>query len=353
MPATLPRPRELAHVLQDSLEGHFRKAFVRYVLALRHSPIIAQEGARARDAEDADALMTHFRPYIVKLGEERRRMAVHARLVTSHELGRKLRKDRGDGAGDLTSTVGLSFDPELAAAADLMAEADLDFIAEFSDSQREAVRRALVTALRQGKGTQAVVRSFRNSIGLTAFQQDAVDSYRGLLERNSSMALDRVLRDRRYDPGLTNALAADEPLSDARIDAMVDRYSSRYMAYRAETIARTETTRVLNQARQQTTEEVVASADIPEDDVIRTWSAVQDNRTRDTHAEMDGQERGLNEPFESPSGEELMYPGDPSASPAETIQCRCSVLISFKSGPLSATALPAADELAVADEAIE
>jgi hypothetical protein len=326
--------RELVHQMQGTLEGHFHKAFSRYVFALRNSPTLAQAAARARD-DDTDSLMDHFRPFIAKLGEERRRMAAHATLITIKELrGKLMRKADGedDGAGDLTSTVGLSFDPELAAAADLMAEADLDFIAEFTDSQREAVRRALVTALRQGKGTQSVARAFRNSIGLTAFQQDAVDNYRGLLENNSAMALDRVLRDRRYDPGLTDALVADEPLSDARIDAMVDRYASRYLAYRAETIARTETTRVLNQARQQGTEEVVASADIPEDDVVRTWSAVQDNRTRDTHAEMDGQERGLNEPFDSPSGAQLMYPGDPSAPADEVINCRCAVLISFKSG---------------------
>ena len=334
--------------MQDALEHHFKAAFNRYVFGLRNSQTLARDVIKVRDADDNGPVMRQFMPYIDRLAEERRRMFAHAAMVTKRELRRKLMRkadgEEDDGAGDLTSTVGLSFDPELATAAELMDEASLEFIQEFSDSQREAVRRALVTALRQGKGTQAVARAFRNSIGLTAFQQDAVDSYRNLLESNSAQALDRVLRDRRYDRAAATALAADEPLGDARIDAMVDRYAARYLAYRAETIARTETTRVLNQARQQSTEDVIASADIPEDEVVRTWSAVQDNRTRDTHAELDGQERGLNEPFDSPSGAQLMFPGDPNAPPEETINCRCAVLISFKSGTPAPADLEAATD---------
>lgn len=351
-----PLSREPATRMQNDLEAHFQQAFQRYVGGLRNSPTLAQAATRAQDSDDIDALMEEFQPFIERLAEERRRMAAHVIVNTRKELSRKLigkaEGDDGetDGAGDLTSTVGLSFDPELAAAAALMEGQDLDFIAEFTDSQREAVRRALVAALRQGKGTQAVARAFRNAIGLTAYQQDVVDNYRDLLERNSAASLDRVLRDRRYDPGVERALATDEPLSNARIDAMVDRYAARYLAMRAETIARTETTRVLNTARQETTMQVVESSGIPEDEVVRTWAATDDNRTRDTHAAMDGQERGLNEPFESPSGAQLMFPGDPSAPADETINCRCAVLVSFKSTAPTADETAAAVDEVVADE---
>jgi hypothetical protein len=349
------------NVLQNTLEVHFHKAFTRYVDGLRNSPTLAQAVTRTRDSDDVEPLMEHFQPFIERLGEERRRMAAHVAVATRKELNAKrsvgrqatLGKAEGDDEAAVDLTIGLSFDPELVAAAALMEGQDLDFIAEFSDSQREAVRRALIRALREGKGTQAVARAFRNSIGLTSFQQDAVDSYRDLLERNSAAALDRVLRDRRYDPGLERALDADEPLSNARIDAMVDRYAARYLAMRAETIARTETTRVLNTARQETTERVIEESGIPEDDVVRTWAATDDNRTRDTHAAMDGQERGLNEPFESPSGATLMFPGDPEAPADETINCRCAVLISFKSGSPSTADVEAAAEEVAADEAVE
>jgi hypothetical protein len=343
--------------MQDVLEAHFQQAFQRYVGGLRNSPTLAQAAVRAQDGDDLDVLMKHFKPSIELLAEERRRMAAHVVVNTRKELRCKLVGkavgDDGetDGAGDLTSTVGLSFDPELAAAASLMEGQDLDFIAEFTDAQREAVRAALTRALKTGKGTAATARSFRNSIGLTSAQQDAVDTYEELLQNNSAEALDRVLRDSRYDAGLTAALDAGEPLSAGRIATMVDRYAARYLAMRAETIARTETTRVLNTARQETTMQVVDDAGIPVDDVVRTWSATDDNRTRDTHREMDGQERGLNEPFDSPSGAQLMYPGDPEAPAEEVINCRCAVLISFKSATPSADEIAAAADEVVADEA--
>jgi hypothetical protein len=65
---------------------------------------------------------------------------------------------------------------------------------------------------------------------------------------------------------------------------------------------------------------------------------------------MDGQERGLNEPFDSPSGAQLMYPGDPDAPAEEVINCRCAVLISFKSTAPTADETAAAVDEVVADE---
>jgi hypothetical protein len=44
--------------------------------------------------------------------------------------------------------------------------------------------------------------------------------------------------------------------------------------------------------------------------------------TRQEHADADGQSVGLNETF-SVSGEDLMYPADPSGSPGNTYNCLC------------------------------
>jgi uncharacterized protein with gpF-like domain len=61
--------------------------------------------------------------------------------------------------------------------------------------------------------------------------------------------------------------------------------------------------------------------------VVRVWDATGDSRTRETHAAMDGQEVGPNEPFASGSGAQLMHPGDGSlgAGASEIINCRCVV----------------------------
>jgi len=56
-------------------------------------------------------------------------------------------------------------------------------------------------------------------------------------------------------------------------------------------------------------------------------SAGPDGRRRDAHAKMDGQKRGHNEPFLSPDGSRLRWPGDSGlgASAANTVNCRCYV----------------------------
>ena len=71
-----------------------------------------------------------------------------------------------------------------------------------------------------------------------------------------------------------------------------------------------------------------------EDGIVmkREWIATNDSRTRHWHAELDGVEVDIDEPWENEFGE-IMFPGDPSADPANTYNCRCSMrakVIGFK-----------------------
>ena len=64
----------------------------------------------------------------------------------------------------------------------------------------------------------------------------------------------------------------------------------------------------------------------------REWIATNDSRTRHWHAELDGVEVDIDEPWVNDFGE-IMFPGDPSADPANTYNCRCSMrakVIGFK-----------------------
>lgn len=58
----------------------------------------------------------------------------------------------------------------------------------------------------------------------------------------------------------------------------------------------------------------------------KVWMATSDDRTREAHAELDGQERDVDEPFEDMDGNELMFPADPSADPATVYNCRCTMV---------------------------
>lgn len=71
-----------------------------------------------------------------------------------------------------------------------------------------------------------------------------------------------------------------------------------------------------------------------EDGIVmkREWIATNDSRTRHWHAELDGVEVDIDEPWVNDFGE-IMFPGDPYADPANTYNCRCSMsakVIGFK-----------------------
>lgn len=57
----------------------------------------------------------------------------------------------------------------------------------------------------------------------------------------------------------------------------------------------------------------------------KVWIATPDNRVRDWHLSLDGQEQEVDDPFIDGLGNELDYPGDPGA-PANTVyNCRCTM----------------------------
>ena len=88
-------------------------------------------------------------------------------------------------------------------------------------------------------------------------------------------------------------------------------------------IARTETTRVENSARMDVGEQGKKMGF----SMLKEWVATSDDRTRPAHADADGQQVPIDEPF-IVDGEKLMYPGDISmgASPSNVINCRCTMI---------------------------
>ena len=66
--------------------------------------------------------------------------------------------------------------------------------------------------------------------------------------------------------------------------------------------------------------------------VKKHWDATLDNRTRDAHADLDGQVADVDEPFHSILGP-IMYPGDPSADPANVYNCRCGMKYVYEEYP--------------------
>ena len=93
--------------------------------------------------------------------------------------------------------------------------------------------------------------------------------------------------------------------------------------------ARTMTTACENLGRQDRMEEAVEEYGIQ---MQKTWLATLDDRTRDAHAELDGETVDIDQPFKNSIGR-IMFPGDPDADGENVYNCRCTMITQIKGIP--------------------
>lgn len=218
-----------------------------------------------------------------------------------------------------------SFDVRNPRVTDYINEYRLDLIREMTEGQREAIRTIVSEAVTNGVGPADTARKIREGIGLTAIQAGHVEAYRKALETLEGSALQRGLRDRRFDRTVAKAILAEKPLDAEVVDKMVDAYRRRYIAYRSTTIARTESMRAVNAGNRMVLEIADDEGSLQGYRVIKKWIATKDGRTRDAHRELDGQEvTGMDNPFILRDGRTIKHPHDPDAPPELTINCRCA-----------------------------
>lgn len=201
----------------------------------------------------------------------------------------------------------------------------------------KVVRDTLERGFAAGRNGISVARDIRGMIGLTEGQQAAVLNFRSILEdgvttsgREASFAdyAARELRDARYDSTVRTAFESGDRLSQDRIDAMVDRYQENTLNYRADTIGRTEGMAGVSAGNLEVWNQAAEEGMIQAGEVRRYWVYTDDEKVRDSHAaipDMNPEGVGLDEPFASPLGD-IMFPGDPGADPANSINCRCVVI---------------------------
>lgn len=210
-------------------------------------------------------------------------------------------------------------------------EYEMNTIRELTRQTQASARAVISNGVAQGINPLQTAQDVKSFIGLTERQTNAVLNFENMLLEGDRDVLTRALRDKRFDSTVARAIEDGQPLTDAQIDRMVERYQERYLQYRAETIARTESIRAANKGNQLLWEQAVADGKIDEEQVVREWIYTHDNLTRDAHLaipDMNPDGVGLNEPFESPLGP-IMYPGDEDAEAANVINCRCALFIRF------------------------
>lgn len=91
------------------------------------------------------------------------------------------------------------------------------------------------------------------------------------------------------------------------------------------TFARTAMTGAQNSGRQMQLENAKKMGI----DLMKEWMATLDSHTRDSHADVDGEQVEVDKKFSNG----LMYPGEPGGAPAEVYNCRCSMVSELKKYP--------------------
>lgn len=221
-------------------------------------------------------------------------------------------------------TVTVSFDASNTFAVSAIRENTLRLVSGFTRSQREAVRDTIMDGIARGLNPIEQARNFRQSIGLTSTQTGWVRNYRSSLENLSRDALNRELRDKRFDRTINRAIVDGTPLTEDQIERMVNRYRERMIRYRSEVIARTEALRSVHEGVEAMYNQAIQNGQLSPDELERTWVTARDERVRSSHRELNGQKRGIGETWEAAGGT-LRFPGDPRAPGSETIQCRCTL----------------------------
>lgn len=207
-----------------------------------------------------------------------------------------------------------------------------NLIREISSSTTEGIRQVLLTAFAQGGHPYEQARAIRNMIGLTSSQARAVGNFYTMLSGADSelkRALTRKLRDRRFDGTIRRAIEDSAFLDAKRVQEMTRRYYERYLKFRAETIARTETLRASNSGQQEAWAQAADQGLLDRKITRRHWLVAGDERTCEhclSVANMNADGVPLNKDFQTPAGPVMQPPLHP--------RCRCTTVLKFKRKPI-------------------
>lgn len=239
--------------------------------------------------------------------------------------------------------VVIRFDARDTIAEDALRSYSSAKVREIGLDTRSMAREVLARGLQRGDGPRTVALDLIGKvdpitgervggfIGLTSRQARSVQNARAeLLSGEPSQLsnyLTRKLRNKNFDGYVKRAIKSGLGIDATTINKAITALKNKTLKYRGDTIARTEALSILHQGQYAAFEQAIRSGQLSVDEIEREWQTAGDSRVRETHREMDGQKVGMIEPFITPEGTHLLYPGDPNGEPAEIINCRCTTAI--------------------------
>jgi hypothetical protein len=150
-------------------------------------------------------------------------------------------------------------------------------------------------------------KGFAQTVAKMAFRYIALEAVRRRIVRISETTRENIITqvDRGFAAGL----------GQAGVAKMIRDAVPEIARKRSAVIARTETHGAAGYGAQGAAIETGL-------DLRKEWVSAEDERTRETHAEANGQIVGLQDYFDI-GGHQAQFPGDPSLPPEECINCRC------------------------------
>lgn len=211
-------------------------------------------------------------------------------------------------------------------------------IQDITTEQRDIVRSVMgdvaqgrqnpLIAVKELVGTRGPTGERHGSvIGLSWNQYAYVKNMRKELSDPAKMGsyFQRIQRNRIYDRTVKKAMEEQRPLPPDQIDKLANAYTERLIRWRASAIARTEYKQATEAGRIASVKQMIANGDVAEQDVWLVWDSTGDSKVRFRHKLRNEMRTRVGEPFRTPEGYLMEYPGDSSlgAPASEVVNCRC------------------------------
>lgn len=138
--------------------------------------------------------------------------------------------------------------------------------------------------------------------------------------------LRRVDREKRMDAIVTRAIEDQKPVAKADAQRIATAYADKKLQAHARLVARKSALEAYNAGFNRFYQQMMGQARRPAV-VEKLWRNKGDLKVRHAHSILGGKKVSLSQPFQSPTGALLMYPGDSTlgAEWADLARCRCTV----------------------------
>lgn len=213
-------------------------------------------------------------------------------------------------------TVEIGFDILNPKVIDAVRTMETRSLGTIQDEVRGTVRAHIESGLRDGVNPRTVSRELRDVIGLAPNQEQAVRNFsQALRDGDFSKALGYQLRDRRSDGVLERLAGKGGALSDEQVASMTARYRKNFVAWNAETHARTAALDAQRLGQRLSWQQSIDSGMFEGRRVFKRWVSTLDDRVRPEHEEANGIEVEFDQLFPVDGG--VMTPGE------GVFNCRC------------------------------